>query len=273
MTGNDTGFYASDSLHVAIYDAMATDVPGGDDIAFFRSLAEQTGGPVLDGCGTGRVAIPLAEGGFDVTGIDRSAAMLAHRRGEIAPSRKRRPASSSSRRLQQLAGVRTDLRRLPRRCSCRCSNPKINWTLRRSPAARPEGPRDRPVRSALAPPRAAPGCRSTAAAFHQLTGGRRRATLDRSIDQVAQQFVEHGRSRSWTNWDTPVGARSRSCGCAGRSVTRCVNSWSRRDSSRSPSTATTSCPRPPTAMSESGSPGGRCVSVDADLDRRGPDRD
>ena len=78
MTGSDTGFYASDSLHVAIYDAMATDVPGGDDIAFFRSLAEQTGGPALElGCGTGRVAIPLAEGGFDVTGIDRSAAMLA----------------------------------------------------------------------------------------------------------------------------------------------------------------------------------------------------
>ena len=61
MTRDETRFYATDSLHVAIYDALATDVPGGDDIAFFRSLAEQTGGPVLElGCGTGRVTIPLA---------------------------------------------------------------------------------------------------------------------------------------------------------------------------------------------------------------------
>jgi SAM-dependent methyltransferase len=75
-------FYSSSALHVAIYDSMHADnFPGGDDIAFFRSLAEQTGGPIIElGCGSGRVAIPLAEAGFTVVGIDRSTGMLARAR-------------------------------------------------------------------------------------------------------------------------------------------------------------------------------------------------
>jgi SAM-dependent methyltransferase len=74
-------FYSSSGLHVAIYEAMHAHIPGGDDIAFYRSLAEQSGGPVLElGCGTGRVAIPLAEAGFEVVGLDRSAGMLARAR-------------------------------------------------------------------------------------------------------------------------------------------------------------------------------------------------
>jgi SAM-dependent methyltransferase len=74
-------FYTADGLHVAIYDAMHGSVPGGDDVAFFRDLADQAGGPVLElGCGTGRVAIPLATAGFRVTGIDRSAGMLRRAR-------------------------------------------------------------------------------------------------------------------------------------------------------------------------------------------------
>ncbi len=48
-----------------------------EDIGFYRSVAEATGGPVLElGCGTGRVTIPLAEAGFDVTGLDLNPAML-----------------------------------------------------------------------------------------------------------------------------------------------------------------------------------------------------
>jgi SAM-dependent methyltransferase len=75
------GLYSASELHPAIYDAMSASIPGGDDVAFYRSLAEQAGGPVVElGCGTGRVAIPLAEAGFDVTGIDRSAGMLARAR-------------------------------------------------------------------------------------------------------------------------------------------------------------------------------------------------
>jgi SAM-dependent methyltransferase len=76
-------FYSSSALHVAIYDSMHAVTPGGDDIGFFRSLAEQAGGPVLElGCGSGRVAIPLAEAGCNVVGIDRSTAMLARARAK-----------------------------------------------------------------------------------------------------------------------------------------------------------------------------------------------
>jgi SAM-dependent methyltransferase len=55
-------------------------VPGGPvdgDIDFYRRLAGETGGPILDvGCGSGRVAAPLATDGHEVVGVDRSAAML-----------------------------------------------------------------------------------------------------------------------------------------------------------------------------------------------------
>jgi SAM-dependent methyltransferase len=41
------------------------------DLALWRELAEQAGGPVLDiGAGTGRVAIDLARHGYDVTALD-----------------------------------------------------------------------------------------------------------------------------------------------------------------------------------------------------------
>ncbi|MEX2446020.1 MAG: class I SAM-dependent methyltransferase [Dehalococcoidia bacterium] len=49
-----------------------------DDFSFYESLAEYHGDTILEfGCGTGRVAVPLAEAGFQVTGVDLSAAMLA----------------------------------------------------------------------------------------------------------------------------------------------------------------------------------------------------
>src|SRR5829696_4102446 len=46
-------------------------------VAFYASLAQETGGPVLEvACGTGRVAIPIARQGFAVTGLDVIPAML-----------------------------------------------------------------------------------------------------------------------------------------------------------------------------------------------------
>ncbi len=47
------------------------------DVPFYLEMAKQTGGPVVElACGTGRVLLPLARAGFEVTGIDLSQAML-----------------------------------------------------------------------------------------------------------------------------------------------------------------------------------------------------
>lgn len=74
-------FYEADSLSTEIYDALAASIiPGSSvegDIDFYRRLAAETGGPILDvGCGTGRVAAALAADGHEVVGIDLSAPML-----------------------------------------------------------------------------------------------------------------------------------------------------------------------------------------------------
>jgi SAM-dependent methyltransferase len=61
----------------ALYDL---DAPHGPSpaIDWFRAIARRTGAPILElGCGTGRVAIPLAQDGHEVVGLDRSPAMLA----------------------------------------------------------------------------------------------------------------------------------------------------------------------------------------------------
>jgi SAM-dependent methyltransferase len=47
------------------------------EIPFYRRLALQAKGPVLEiACGTGRITIPIAEDGVDITGIDISEPML-----------------------------------------------------------------------------------------------------------------------------------------------------------------------------------------------------
>lgn len=49
-----------------------------EDIPFWLNQAKRYGAPILElGCGTGRVAIPLAKAGFSVTGIDLSDSMLS----------------------------------------------------------------------------------------------------------------------------------------------------------------------------------------------------
>ena len=50
--------------------------PSGDS-AFYRSMAEETGGPLLElGCGTGRVLLNSAETGIECVGLDASNEML-----------------------------------------------------------------------------------------------------------------------------------------------------------------------------------------------------
>ncbi|HRI55927.1 MAG: methyltransferase domain-containing protein [Anaerolinea sp.] len=51
--------------------------PFQEDVALYLGLAERTGGPLLElGCGTGRLLLPLARAGFDITGVDMSPRML-----------------------------------------------------------------------------------------------------------------------------------------------------------------------------------------------------
>jgi SAM-dependent methyltransferase len=73
-------------------------------VAFWKQLASRVSAPVLElGCGTGRIAIPVAKSGVHVIGIDRSASMLARAR-----QRTRRARLGSRINL-----VRGDIRELP----------------------------------------------------------------------------------------------------------------------------------------------------------------
>jgi SAM-dependent methyltransferase len=61
------------------YDQLYRDVT--QDLPFWIEQAKRCGDPILElACGTGRVAIPLAQAGHRVTGIDASESMLAQAR-------------------------------------------------------------------------------------------------------------------------------------------------------------------------------------------------
>jgi ubiquinone/menaquinone biosynthesis C-methylase UbiE len=54
-------------------------------VEFYDRLARTLGGPILAvACGTGRIALPLAEAGHEMVGADRSNAMLAVARRKLA---------------------------------------------------------------------------------------------------------------------------------------------------------------------------------------------
>lgn len=62
--------------YAAIYDEHTLGVTG--DVAFYRALALEAGGPIVEvGVGTGRIALPIAEAGVPVIGMDLSRSMLA----------------------------------------------------------------------------------------------------------------------------------------------------------------------------------------------------
>jgi ubiquinone/menaquinone biosynthesis C-methylase UbiE len=74
------------------------------DVAFWQQLAAAQNGPVLElGCGTGRIAVPAAQAGARIVGIDRSAEMLARARRRV----------KRSRLSDRLSLVRGDIRALP----------------------------------------------------------------------------------------------------------------------------------------------------------------
>lgn len=70
---------ASDDPYARIADLYEAEHRGWtEDLDLYRALAARAGGPVLElGCGSGRVAIALAEAGHEVHAIDTSEAMLA----------------------------------------------------------------------------------------------------------------------------------------------------------------------------------------------------
>jgi SAM-dependent methyltransferase len=62
-----------------LYDLDFVDDPGDADL--YLALAARTGGPILElAVGSGRLAVPLAAAGYDVTGVDIDAAMIARAR-------------------------------------------------------------------------------------------------------------------------------------------------------------------------------------------------
>jgi ubiquinone/menaquinone biosynthesis C-methylase UbiE len=90
--------------YAAYYDWENAQTVGRRDIAFWRRMAAPVDGPILElGCGTGRVALPLARHGSTVIGIDRSESMLARGRMKV-----RRARLASRVKL-----IRGDIRHLP----------------------------------------------------------------------------------------------------------------------------------------------------------------
>ena len=69
-------------LAVTTYDLFH---PGTADLPFYLDCARRFGGPILElGAGTGRVLIALAETGYEIVGVEVSAAMLEAASAKIA---------------------------------------------------------------------------------------------------------------------------------------------------------------------------------------------
>ncbi|HKF85457.1 MAG TPA: class I SAM-dependent methyltransferase, partial [Candidatus Limnocylindrales bacterium] len=86
-----------------LYDLDLSDDPG--DLDLYLALAGQTGGPILElAVGSGRLAVPLATAGHDVTGVDVDRAMLDRARAAAAAAG---PATDA--RLTLLTGDARDV--------------------------------------------------------------------------------------------------------------------------------------------------------------------
>ena len=75
MTGQYGGY--DDREFVADFYDIVYDSVRQQDIKFFVDYASESGGRTLEvGCGTGRVLIPTAKAGCEITGLDLSTHML-----------------------------------------------------------------------------------------------------------------------------------------------------------------------------------------------------
>jgi SAM-dependent methyltransferase len=80
----DPSGYADYPFTAEFYDHFAP-YKERTDLAFFVQAAQESGGPVLEvGCGTGRVLIPIARAGIEITGLDLAESMLAVCRERLA---------------------------------------------------------------------------------------------------------------------------------------------------------------------------------------------
>src|SRR2546428_12017242 len=62
----------------ALYDLDCSPLAGGADVEWFCGLPRRTGGPILElGCGSGRIAVPIAQDGHPGAGLARATALLA----------------------------------------------------------------------------------------------------------------------------------------------------------------------------------------------------
>lgn len=70
------------------YDPINAVLRGASqDVAFYRALALECGGPVLElGCGTGRILLPIAQAGIACVGVDASQDMLDVLRAKQPPA-------------------------------------------------------------------------------------------------------------------------------------------------------------------------------------------
>lgn len=81
----DPNAYYAGGLAVRTYDLFVAPGPFEGDVDFYRACARRFGNCVLElGVGTARVAVPLAEDGCAVTGLDLSQAMLDFAKQRIA---------------------------------------------------------------------------------------------------------------------------------------------------------------------------------------------
>ena len=86
---NTSDRYDESPANAALFDRFARHYDGDyrdydDDIDLILALAAECDGPVLEmGCGTGRVALPLAAAGFRVVGVDISSKLLAVARAKL----------------------------------------------------------------------------------------------------------------------------------------------------------------------------------------------
>jgi SAM-dependent methyltransferase len=97
--------------YAPFYDWENARTLGRRDVPFWRRVAEAAQGSVLElGCGTGRVSVPLARGGVDLVGIDRSASMLA-RAARRARALSRNQYARSNRRVRVPSQRRGSVRR------------------------------------------------------------------------------------------------------------------------------------------------------------------